>query len=98
MNFQYISNCVIQGSEQWTACLRWSGKSGYEKSITVLLLIDEVHTEISIQPIPLLVFEHLRLYEQKHLNQSAAVFDSLLYYLKGRSLQTKSTKVKILII
>ena len=39
MNFQYISNCVIQGSEQWTACLRWSGKSGYDKSIIVLVLI-----------------------------------------------------------
>ena len=56
------------------------------------LLLEEVLTEISIHPSihpshPLIAFEHLSLYIQKHLGQSVAVCGSLW---KGRSWQTKT--------
>ena len=53
------------------------------------MLLESVPTEISIPyPIhPLIAFEHLSLYIQKHLGQSVAVCGSLW---KGRSWQTKA--------
>ena len=60
--------------------VKFKGDSTAHDDNLLAVLIAQVRSEISIpshtQSIPLVAFEHLRLYIQKHLSQSVAVCDT----------------------
>ena len=75
-----IQDMVVVVKRTHLVALNGSGDTNINLPYCRDLILEEVLTEISIQPIPSYhpsTFEHLSLYVQKHLGQSVAVCGSL---------------------